>query len=121
MIANFCSTYNKKGNIKKTLNTLVLHILIASESWERPRLLLDELLASPHYHILSYCRGREAPALRKDGRHAGELYPSKTGGGAAIIYNKNRFNAIDTDIGVPPGIEAVWCVLAPRKLDSRLQ
>ena len=27
----------------------------------------------------------------------------------------------DTDIGVPPGIEAVWCVLAPRKLDSRLQ
>ena len=121
MVANFCSAYNKKGNIKKTLNTLSLDILIASESWERPRLLLNELLAPPHYHILSYCWGREAPALRKDGRHAGEFYPSKTGGGAAIFYNKNRFNAIDTDIGVPPGIEAVWCVLAPRKLDSRLQ
>ena len=42
---------------------------------------------------LSYCRGRETPLTRLDGKKAGKLYPGKTGGGAAIIYNRNRFEA----------------------------
>ena len=121
MIANFRSAYNKAKNIKRNLTTLGLDLMIASESWERPNFPLPDLLDSPHYSILSYCRGRETPAVRQDGRHAGKLYPAKTGGGAAIIYNKHRFKAIETDIGVPAGIEAVWTVLAPCRLDSQLQ
>jgi len=82
---------------------------------------LGELLASPHYSILSYCRGREAPATRLDGKHAGKSYPGKTGGGTAIIYNHQTFQAIDTEIGVPAGVEAKWCVLAPRGLEEQVQ
>ena len=85
MIANLRSAYNKAKNIKRNLTTLGLDLMIASESWERPNFLLADLLDSPHYSVISYCRGRETPAVRQDGRHAGELYPSKTGGGAAIV------------------------------------
>ena len=85
------SAYNKVKNIKQTLNTLGLDFMIASETWERPRQDLVELLGSPNYSILSYCRGREQPAVRQDGRLAGKEYPGKTGGGAAIIYNTHTF------------------------------
>ena len=121
MVANFRSAYNKRDNIRKSLNTLGLDILIASESWERPRLPLEELLNTPHYKVLSYCRGREVPAIRQGGKHDGKPYPGKTGGGAAILFNKHRFNVIDQEIGVPAGVEAVWCVLAPCRLDDNLQ
>ena len=75
MVANFRSAYNKAKNIKQNLTTLGLDLMIASESWERPNLSLAELLDSPHFSVLSYCRGREAPAIRKDGKHAGKQYP----------------------------------------------
>ena len=107
MVANFRSAYNKVDNIKKILNTIGLDLMVASESWERPGLPLDVLLDSPHFLTISYCRGREAPAIRQDGKHAGKQYPGKTGGGAAIIYNKHRFEATDTQIGVPAGVEVV--------------
>ena len=79
--ANFRSAYNKAKHIKRNLMTLGLDLMIASESWERPRMSLEELLDFPHYSVLSYCRGREAPAIRQDGRHAGKRYPSNKGGG----------------------------------------
>ena len=101
--------------------TLVLDIVVGSETWERPTFPLDLRLDSSHYSVLSYCRGRETPAIRTHGKHQGKAYPGKTGGGAVILYNKNRFTATDTDIGVPPGIEAVLCVLAPLHLDDKLQ
>ena len=119
MVANLRSAYNKTKNIKRTLNTLGLDLMIASETWERPRHDLTNLLQTPNHSILSYCRGREAPATRLDGQHAGKNYPGNTGGGAAIIYNKNTFEAIDTEFGVPAGVEAVWGVFAPRGLDVR--
>ena len=61
-----------------------------------------------------------ASTARLDGKHAGKAYPGKTGGGAAIIYNHRTFEAIDTEIGVPEGVEAKWCVLAARRLDPQL-
>ena len=54
MVANLRSAYNKEKNIRQTLHTLGLDLLIASETWERPHRELGELLASPHYSILSY-------------------------------------------------------------------
>ena len=62
-------------------------------AWERPPYDLNQLLDSQKCVALSYCRGRETPATRLDGKKAGKLYPGKTGGGAAIIYNRNRFEA----------------------------
>ena len=121
MVANFRSAYNKKGNIKKSMNVLGLDLLVASETWERPHYSLEALLESPHYKIVSYCRGRDPPALRTQGRHAGKQYPPKTGGGAAVIYNKNRFELDDYTVTVPAGIEVAWAVLSPRRMDDRLQ
>ena len=107
MVANFRSIYNKAKNVKRNLITLGLDFLIGSETWERPRFDLSSLLDSPNYQSISYCRGRETPAIRSVGRQAGKPYPSKIGGGAAIIYNKNRFELTDSEVGVPAGIEAV--------------
>ena len=121
MVANLRSAYNKVKNIKRTLHTLGLDFMIVSETWERPRLDLNKLLDSPTYLAMSYCRGRETPATRLDGQHVGKFYPAKTGGGAAIIYNPERFVATDTNIGVPLGIKAKWCIFAPRRLDDRFQ
>ena len=120
MVANLRSAYNKDKNIKQTLHTLGLDLLIVSETWERPHRGLAELLASPHHTILSYCRGREPAATRLEGKHAGKLYPGKIGGGAAIIFNHGTFEAIDTEVGVPAGVEAKWCVLAPRRLEEQV-
>ena len=121
MVANLRSAYNKKKNIKRSLNVLGLDLLVASESWERPHYSLEALLDSPHYSIVSYCRGRDPPALRTQGRHAGKQYPPKTGGGAAVIFNKNRFELDDCRVVVPAGIEVAWAVLTPRRLDNQLQ
>ena len=121
MIANFRSMYNKIKNIKRNLITLGLDFLIGSESWERPRFDLPSLLDSPNYLTISYCRGREAPAIQSVGRNAGKPYPSKICGGAVILYNKHRFELTDSEVGVPPGVEAVWGVFSPRRLDHQLQ
>ena len=117
MVANCRSAYNKAQNLKRNLSVMGLDLLVASETWERPHLSLERLLDSPHYLTLSYCRGRDPPALRQNGKY----YPAKTGGGVAIVYNKHRFQATDRDIEVPAGIEAVWCVLTPLRMDDKEQ
>ena len=46
------------------MNVLGLDLMVASETWEQPHYSLEALLESPHYKIISYCRGRDPPALR---------------------------------------------------------
>ena len=121
MVANFRSMYNKIKHVKLNLRTLGLNFLIGSESWERPRFNINSLIDSPNFQAISYCRGRETPGIRPAGRQAGKPYPSKIGGGAVILYNKNRFELIDSQIGVSPGIEAVWGVFSARRMDHQLQ
>ena len=121
MVANFRSCYNKVKNLKQTLYTLGLDLLVATETWERPHQVLESLLSSPNYSVLSYCRGREQPAIRTKGRLTGEKYPGNIGGGAAIFYNRNTFEVTDSEIGVPAGVEAVWAVFSPKRLDSQFQ
>ena len=90
-----------------------LDFLIGSETGERPRFDLTSLLDSPSYLSISYCGGRETPAIRSEGRQAGKNYPSNKEGGAAIIYNKNRFELVDSEFGVPLGVETVCGVFSP--------
>ena len=79
MVANFRSMYNKIKNIKRNLWTLGLDFLIGSETWERPRFDITRLLDSPNYLSISYCGGRETPAIRTEGKQAGKSYPSIKG------------------------------------------
>lgn len=117
MCANFRSAYNKIDNLKNILKNIGPDLMVCSESWERPQCDLNKLLASSHLKAISYCRGRNKPAILPNNKQ----YPPKTGGGAAIIYNNVRFKVEDADTTVPEGIEAVWAVVTPRQLDSNLQ
>ena len=71
-------------------------IVIASETWEREKQRLDNILNSGQYKTVSYYRKNRSP-----------------GGGCAIIYAENKFRLTDKDIHVPDNLEAVWSVFTP--------
>ena len=121
MVVNFRSCYNKVKNVRQSLYTLGLDFMVGTETWERPQQDLEDLIASPNYRVLSYCRGRETPGIRTEGRLAGKEYQGKTDGGACIFYNKNTFQPTDTEIGVPARIEAVRAVFSAQRMDSQFQ
>ena len=70
--------------------------MIASETWEREKQRLDNILNSRQYKTVSYYRKNRSP-----------------GGGCAIIYDENKFRLTDKDIHVPDNLEAVWFVFTP--------
>ena len=78
-VANARSLYNKSTNFKHILHELGVEIALISETWERQELSLNELLNLQQYKVISYKRPK-----RKEKR--------QPGGGAAIIYNENRFD-----------------------------
>ena len=96
LVMNCRSACNKANNLRELLYRIGPSVTILSETWERERLRLDDILKSNHFKTISYYRKNRSP-----------------GGGAAIVYDKNRFKDIDTDIYVPEDIEAVWAVLSP--------
>jgi hypothetical protein len=73
-----------------------------SETWERDRQRLDDVLNSKQFKTKSYYRKNKSP-----------------GGGCAIIYDKNRFEATDPEITVPEDVEAIWTVLTPISKDVK--
>ena len=78
------------------LNTVGPSVTMLSETWEREKMRLKDVIKSDQFGIISCYRKNRSP-----------------GGGAAIIYDKNRFRAEDADIIVPSDVEAVWTVLTP--------
>ena len=68
-------------------------IAILSETWERKRKKLSQLLEKTKFKSVSYSR------------------QSRPGGGCAIVFNENRFNVDELDVAVPEDVEAVWGVL----------
>jgi hypothetical protein len=93
---NCRSACNKISNLRELLNTVGPSVTILSETWEREKQRLDVILKSRHFKIISCYRKNKSP-----------------GGGCAVIYDKKRFRAEDTDIVVPEDIEAAWTVLTP--------
>ena len=87
---------NKKANLREMLNTLGPSVTMLSETWEREKMRLKDVIKSDQFGIISCYRKNKSP-----------------GGGAAIIFDKNRFSAEDADIIVPSEVEAVWTVLRP--------
>ena len=78
------------------MHTIGPDLILASETWEREKMRLKNVLNSSQFKIKSYYRKNKSP-----------------GGGCAIIYNENRFKFSDPDIIVPDGVEAVWAVMTP--------
>ena len=68
-------------------------IAIISETWERKRITLTNLLEKTKFNSISYSR------------------QGRSGGGCAIIFNENRFNVEELNIAIPEGVEATWGVL----------
>ena len=99
---NCRSVCNKADNLRELLNTIGPSVTMLSETWERDRQRLDDVLNSKQFKTKSYYRKNKSP-----------------GGGCAIIYDKNRFEATDPEITVPEDVEAIWTVLTPISKDVK--
>ena len=107
-VANARSLYNKSTNFKHILHELGVEIALISETWERQELSLNELLNLQQYKVISYKRPK-----RKEKR--------QPGGGAAIIYNENRFDVSKIDVPVPHGVEIAWALVKPKQYTTNVQ
>ena len=100
LMFNARSIYNKVNRLRTMLNQIGPDITIISETWERRRQSIDELLSLSQFKSVSYCRQK----VSKN---------KAPGGGSAIIYNDNRFEVTEFGICVPENVEATWAVFRP--------
>ena len=99
MMLNARSLYNKADNFMNLLHQITPEITIVSETWERQRQSLENLISSETFKVISFKRpqiGRRQP-----------------GGGCAIIYNDNRYKVSNLELSVPEGVEAAWALFTP--------
>ena len=96
MMLNARSIYNKCDHFKD-LYQLGPDLIIASETWERKRKRLTEIIGTSQYKTISYHR---------EG--------NRVGGGCAIIYNDVRFKVDSLEVEVASGVEAVWALFTPK-------
>jgi len=110
MVTNPRSIYNKLCKIKTWLKTVLPDLCILSEHWGRKSHLQEALEDLPQYKALEYSRARVAYKSRKNIPHKNNA----TGGGAAIIYNTNRFDVEELVIDNPEGVETVFAIVTPK-------
>ena len=96
IMLNARSIYNKCEHFKD-LYQLGPDFIIASETWERKRKRLTEIIGTSQYKTISYHR---------EG--------NRVGGGCAIIYNDVRFKVDSLEVEVASGVEAVWALFTPK-------
>ena len=97
MMMNARSAYNKRDNLYEILHQICPSFVMISETWEREKFKLDNLINSRIFKSISYYRKNRSP-----------------GGGCAIIYKMdNQFNFKEAEIDVPENIEAAWAVCTP--------
>ena len=99
MMLNARSLYNKCDNFKKLLYEIGPDLSIISETWERERQSIDELLSSDQFKSISYKREK--------------INNRQPGGGCTIVYNDRRFKVTKVDLSVPEGVEACWALFLP--------
>ena len=100
IMLNARSLYNKRDHFKD-LYQLGPDCIIVSETWERTKETLDEIIGSDKYKVISFCRNINT-------------VPKTIGGGSAIIYNESRFTVEKIDLDVPTGVEGVWALFTPK-------
>ena len=107
-ITNARSLYNKRTNFTDLLFNLGIEIFLVSESWEREEQSLEQLLNLQNFKVISYrrpkCKAKKQP-----------------GGGAAIIYNEERFNICKLDVPSPTGVEIVWALVKPKNRNGSIE
>ena len=96
MMMNCRSVCNKIDNMREMLHTLGPSLVIASETWEREKKRIHNILKSKQFKTISYFRKNKSP-----------------GGGCAILYDENRLRVLAEDIFVPENLEAIWSVFTP--------
>ena len=107
-VLNARSLYQKCDNFKTFINELGIELAIVSETWERERESLENLLKMENHKIISYKRQKVKAS-------------KQPGGGCALIYCENRFNVSQLEVPVPRGVEAVWALLKPKKENKRVK
>ena len=99
------SIYNKCDEFSQLIEQYDCDIICMSESWDRANLPLDQLLKLDNYEIISNVQQREFK-----------------GGKPAILVNTQKYivkRICPDPITVPVGVEAVWCLVTPRKTTSK--
>ena len=97
IMLNSRSLYNKIENFRELLYQIGPSIALVSETWERKRKQIKDILESTQFKSISYFRGQNRP-----------------GGGCAIIYNESKFNVSRLDIEVAENVEAAWALFTPK-------
>ena len=98
------SIYNKSEEFSLLLEQYSADIICMSESWERENLSLDQLLQLDNYEIISNVKQREFK-----------------GGKPAILVDTSKYivkRICPDPITVPVGVEAVWCLVTPKRMSS---
>lgn len=98
MVLNARSVFNKINNLHNLVNNVGPDICIISETWEREKERLDSKFKNSQFKTFSYFRKEGAP-----------------GGGAAIIFNENRYHFEElVDISIDENVENVWALCTPK-------
>ena len=109
MVTNPRSIYNKIDKFRLWLKNFKPDLCILSEHWGRKG-QLEEALSLSSYGVLEYSRGRENFKSKKNEQPK----TNATGGGAAIVYNENRFKVEELKINAPEGVESVFAIVTPK-------
>ena len=98
------SVYNKIDEFHEFVNSESIDIVFMSESWERDKLTLKDIIKLNDHIVISNVHQRK-----------------EVGGRPALIVNKNKFeirNLTNTLIPVKWGVEAVWALLTPKNVNQ---
>ena len=98
------SVYNKIDEFHNFVKQESLDVIFISESWERENLPLKEIIKLKEHTVISNVSQRHG-----------------VGGRPALVVNNKKYqvqNITNTLVQIPWGIEAVWCVLTPKKYQT---
>ena len=99
------SIYNKTEDFKLLIDQYDFDCIFMSESWEREKFSLKELLCLENYEIVMNVHQREA-----------------RGGKPAILVKTDHYfvkNLTPDVITVPAGVEAAWALIMPKNKNSK--
>ena len=103
------SIYNKVDEFHTFVTEYEVDAIFMSESWERENKSLSEIINLDNYQVISNVNQRK-----------------EKGGRPPMIVNSSKYNVTNLTnslISVKWGVEAVWCLLAPKDVhqDSNIQ
>ena len=103
LVLNARSIWNKCDSLRELLHQIGPDLCLISESWEQERRQIKDVLNSKQFKTISYYRKSKSP-----------------GGGAAIIYNENRFSVVDLHVPASSEIECCWALCTPYHKDHKV-